>query len=742
MKRKIFILKLLFAINLLIAQTPIHQFNFDGNVTNTASTVTLTTNAISYGTDRNGQANKSLYMGLSGSQAWANLTNIPLGNSPRTISIWFKYDTPNSGINVPLYSYGTDTNNNAIIGYFFYNPTDTSVNGRSFGNSFGGSTSGLGYNIPLPFNGSAWHNYAFTYDGIIIKHYFDGNLVSSNPYSLMNTSGNQFNVGNYISNNPISAGWYDDLQIYNVALTDVQMNQIYSNNAVSPVTIPSISSVSSSNITSNSATVNCDFYTNGATTTTALYYGTSSTALNLLAGSSGSTNHSVSVSNRSFSLSGLQPSTTYYYKVNAFNSFGNVDSTIMSFTTSAAVGSLPTISTVGSSNITSNSATVNCSFFTNGSATTTTIYYGTSSTALTLLAGSAGTTSHSASISNRSFALNGLLPNTVYYYKINASNSSGNVDSSVMSFITLAGSGGNTINDGLVAYYGFEGNFNSHNNLHNLIASPNAPITNTASGKVGAGANFVTSNNEGLVNTSSLNTALTGNEFTICYWVQQQTLNSPGADYPSHFEMFGSGFVRNDAGGSDLNVGYGTSASTFKTGFASFLNNYNVWTHIAVVHKANLQEFEIYINGILTSTYLSNSIPIPNLYKFSTNFHIGTGSNALKSFKGNIDEFYIYNRALTSSEIIVVKDNTTAPLSISTFTSNLKFGLYPNPANELVNIDLESEIKLVEIYTLQGQKVLTSVSKQIAISSLSEGIYLVKIVDTNGEIGIQKLIKK
>lgn len=639
MINKILQLSFLLIINLTYAQMPIHQFNFDGNVTNTANTVTLTTNAISYGADRNGQANKSLYMGLSGSQAWANLTNIPLGNSPRTISIWFKTDLPNSGTNIPLFSYGTDTNNNAILGYFYYNPTDSSINGRSFGNSFGGATSGLGYNIPLPFNGSIWHNFAFTYDGTTIKHYFDGNLVASNVYTSINTSGNQFNVGNYISNNPISAGWYDDLQIYNVALTDVQMNQIYTNNAVSAVSPPVISSVTTTNITSSSATIGYGINANGANATTVIHYGTSSTNLNL---------------------------------------------------------------------------TYNCP-----STTTTAVF---------------------------SEILTSLTPSTTYYYTIESSNVAGStVTPTVYNFTTSAVS--TSISNGLVAYYGFE-NFNSHNGLHNLTTSTPAPILDGIGGKVGLGARFDSALNLDLYNASSLNSALDGNEFTICYWVYSQA-NSSGKTYPTHFEMFGSGYVRqelNNGTYTSLIRGYASNASTFNNYSNTNTGGLGVWQHVAIVHKSGATSsgginFNVYINGVLQSQLALD--PVPALYKFNTYFYIGGGNSGLKFFKGYIDEFYIYNRALNVSEIATVRDNTVAPLAVSNFnSSNLNFSVYPNPVNDILYLKLESEIKSVEIYSLQGQKILSSTSNQIIVSNLAKGIYLVKVEDVNGETGTQKLIKK
>ena len=73
-------------------------------------------------------------------------------------------------------------------------------------------------------------------------------------------------------------------------------------------------------------------------------------------------------------------------------------------------------------------------------------------------------------------------------------------------------------------------------------------------------------------------------------------------------------------------------------------------------------------------------------------------------------------------------------------SNNLKFSLYPNPATNLVNIELATELKSVEIYSLQGQKVLTSNKNQVDVSTLSKGMYLVRVEDVENGVSTQKLI--
>ena len=126
---------------------------------------------------------------------------------------------------------------------------------------------------------------------------------------------------------------------------------------------------------------------------------------------------------------------------------------------------------------------------------------------------------------------------------------------------------------------------------------------------------------------------------------------------------------------------------------------------------------------------------------------LGAGTNAngnlvtTKRFSGVIDEFYIYNRGLSETEINNLKDANTLS-NVNFATNNLNFTLYPNPANSILNIDLISEIKSVEIYSLLGQKMFSSTQKQLNISNLASGIYMLKVQDMNGAIATQKLVKE
>ena len=77
---------------------------------------------------------------------------------------------------------------------------------------------------------------------------------------------------------------------------------------------------------------------------------------------------------------------------------------------------------------------------------------------------------------------------------------------------------------------------------------------------------------------------------------------------------------------------------------------------------------------------------------------------------------------------------------LSSFTTE-EILLYPNPTFGVVNIDLEGAIKAT-FFSLNGLKVLSTTAKQLDLSSLSSGVYMVQIEKDTGEIIRQMVTKK
>jgi hypothetical protein len=211
---------------------------------------------------------------------------------------------------------------------------------------------------------------------------------------------------------------------------------------------------------------------------------------------------------------------------------------------------------------------------------------------------------------------------------------------------------------------------------------------------------------------------------TISFWYYHTTF-SPITSYAS-FNYGGSsqyntfGFFLNSTSVNFQGFSYDQS-------FTNGTTNPYQWYHAVVVFES--ENAKIYVNGVLKGT-----IARPLINTTLTSFKIG-------AFAGAIDDLKIYDRALKQADISSLYTNNT--LSSSDFAQkNLKVSLYPNPVRDILNIETDTEIKSVEIYNLQGQKIKTALSKQVNVSDLSAGIYMVRLEDTNNAVETKRIVKE
>ena len=106
--------------------------------------------------------------------------------------------------------------------------------------------------------------------------------------------------------------------------------------------------------------------------------------------------------------------------------------------------------------------------------------------------------------------------------------------------------------------------------------------------------------------------------------------------------------------------------------------------------------------------------------------------------------FVVTGATFDPEKNIIAKSN---PITVSTLaTENFDFqeavALFPNPANEYLNIQLPADnvLENATIYNLLGQKVLETNNKNIFIQDLASGIYNI-IVKSDGNIANKKFIK-
>lgn len=197
---------------------------------------------------------------------------------------------------------------------------------------------------------------------------------------------------------------------------------------------PWASTAAASAITNSSAQVAGTITAHGLATAYVFEYGTS-TAFGqiapLPAGSAGSGTAELAVST---TLSGLQPNTTYFYRLVATNAAGTTNGPVRLFTSGPPTA--PAVTTAAASNVTQGFATLSGTVNAKGQPTAFTFEYGTT-TAFGHIAtvDNAGDFNGSQQFSSR---LSGLTAGTTYLYRIVATNPTGTSRGAVMSFTTEA----------------------------------------------------------------------------------------------------------------------------------------------------------------------------------------------------------------------------------------------------------------------------------------------------------------
>lgn len=177
-----------------------------------------------------------------------------------------------------------------------------------------------------------------------------------------------------------------------------------------------------------------------------------------------------------------------------------------------------------------------------------------------------------------------------------------------------------------------------------------------ATGKQGNAADFEADNSEYLSITDASQTGLdiTG-DMTISTWAQVESAPAVGVTYVIQDKFTGSGDNRS------YSVLYENNGGTPRIGLrisADGINNTIAWVnhdlgtgtlkYVTCLYDASAGSFSLYVDGssIGTATGLPNSI-----YDSGAVFAIGATSAGTANWDGLMDEFGIWSRVLTSSEI-------------------------------------------------------------------------------------------
>ena len=400
-----------------------YKFNTAGDQQNFASAPVGTNPAVLNGlaTGPTGQFGDALIGNgaTSGSNrlntGWA--TNLPssgwtiamwLNNFPATSSTTYYYFGDVSAQSFRCFTGGVAGNGNLLLrGTGF---TDVPINGLAPG--------------PIVIH--------LVYTGSEVKVFKNGVFSNTVAQGSVNFSGaGPFLVGGYSTSNSFSAGTLmDEFRMYNRPLSDAEVLSTW-NQSLPLVTGPTVVTLAATAITNVGATLNGTVNANNASTAVTFEYGLTTSYGSVVAGVPSPVT-GTSATPVSASIAGLQPNTTYHFRVVGVNANGSANGNDMTFTTAF---SPPVVVTTAATAPGLNGATLNGTVNASGASTAVSFQYGTT-VAYGLTATAVPSPVTGTSVTPVSAAIAGLTPNTLYHFRVVGTNSGGTSNGNDMTFTT------------------------------------------------------------------------------------------------------------------------------------------------------------------------------------------------------------------------------------------------------------------------------------------------------------------
>ena len=277
------------------------------------------------------------------------------------------------------------------------------------------------------------------------------------------------------------------------------------------------------------------------------------------------------------------------------------------------------------------------------------------------------------------------------------------------------------VTDGLVNYWGFNGNANDSIG-HKDGVTYNVTLTTDRFGNPNKAYAF-NSQTEGYISVS-YNNMLLESTYSVCAWyktvnpsiVNQCIMNSHNSStltptFCMYYHMV------------NFNYTYFAGSNMSPIGAPS-INDTN-WHYVVCSYEDYKSKF--YVDNVLVDS--NESIGAYGIFDI---LYFGKYQSANTEFNGSLDDIAIYNRVLTQQEITQIY-LYNGPTGITTNTKENDFVIYPNPASNNVNVKINTSL-IGSQYTITdqlGRNVLTgkltAETSVIELGNLANGIYLLRV---------------
>lgn len=332
-------------------------------------------------------------------------------------------------------------------------------------------------------------------------------------------------------------------------------------------------------------------------------------------------------------------------------------------------------------------------------------------------------------VTTTSFIDNTRTTNGEYFYKIKAVDHSLNY-SSYSNEVSATTTGANT----LVAHYEFEQNL--LDKTANLNHSAAAGSISYSSGEVGSNAVELNGSNNFLQLPVDI---ANQEEITVASWVYWNggKIWQRVFDFGNNQDQFMFISPYSGAGTVRFGINNGNGLETLNS---SAKLTEGAWSHVAVTLGNNAAS--LYVNGVLVDAS-SSMIARPIDFKPMFNY-IGKSQFTVDPLlNGHVDDFRIYNYALTAQDIENLYNKT---LSLEDCGNNcieeVTYG--PIPANDVLkfNFNNTSSALTAFVYDVNGRLLLNKTitnSKELNVSKLPSGMYILKLNQAD-KIAVKKLL--
>ncbi|MDT0557084.1 T9SS type A sorting domain-containing protein [Ichthyenterobacterium sp. W332] len=114
---------------------------------------------------------------------------------------------------------------------------------------------------------------------------------------------------------------------------------------------------------------------------------------------------------------------------------------------------------------------------------------------------------------------------------------------------------------------------------------------------------------------------------------------------------------------------------------------------------------------------------------------------------GAVDSFYNANIDMTTTQNYFagitsgMESFMFSLLNVEEVTNNLELSVYPNPTKDRVTIQTEMLLDHVELYDITGKRIAIFYTKDINVSNLNSGVYLMKIRLENATV-VKRVVKE